>query len=232
MRLLFHYSTTLTPIADKNSYNTVTQFIKMVFIENFSNYSESMRLNVLSNPKAKHQNKAEQQAELAANASVQVADTLRPQFWSRFRLDELNHSEWEALCDGCGCCCLIKYIDEDEQGEVDEALVEYTDVACQLMNCETGYCQHYESRQEYVPDCIQLTIDKLPKMMWLPSHCAYKRLYKGQNLPSWHLLLTQNAVETQQKMRAVNVGVAGRCISEIGISDEEMEERVVNWVTP
>ena len=117
MRLLFHYSTTLTPIADKNSYNTVTQFIKMVFIENFSNYSESMRLNVLSNPKAKHQNKAEQQAELAANANVQVADTLRPQFWSRFRLDELNHSEWEALCDGCGCCCLIKYIDEDEQGE-------------------------------------------------------------------------------------------------------------------
>jgi uncharacterized cysteine cluster protein YcgN (CxxCxxCC family) len=232
MRLLFHYSTTLTPIADKNSYNTVTQFIKMVFIENFSNYSESMRLNVLSNPKAKHQNKAEQQAELAANASVQVADTLRPQFWSRFRLDELNHSEWEALCDGCGCCCLIKYIDEDEQGEVDEALVEYTDVACQLMNCETGYCQHYESRQEYVPDCIQLTIDKLPKMMWLPSHCAYKRLYKGQNLPSWHLLLTQNAVETQQQMRAANIGVAGRCISEIGISDEEMEERVVNWVTP
>ena len=232
MRLLFHYSTTLTPIADKNSYNTVTQFIKMVFIENFNNYSESMRLNVLSNPKAKHQNKAEQQAELAANASVQVADTLRPQFWSRFRLDELNHSEWEALCDGCGCCCLIKYIDEDEQGEVDEALVEYTDVACQLMNCETGYCQHYESRQEYVPDCIQLTIDKLPKMMWLPSHCAYKRLYKGQALPEWHLLLTKDAVATQQQMRAANIGVAGRCISEIGISDEEMEERVVNWVTP
>jgi uncharacterized cysteine cluster protein YcgN (CxxCxxCC family) len=230
--LLFHYSTTLTPIADKNSYNTVTQFIKMVFIENFSNYSESMRLNVLSNPKAKHQNKAEQQAELAANANVQVADTLRPQFWSRFRLDELNHSEWEALCDGCGCCCLIKYIDEDEQGEVDEELVEYTDVACQLMNCETGYCQHYESRQEYVPDCIQLTIDKLPKMMWLPSHCAYKRLYKGQALPEWHLLLTKDAVATQQQMRAANIGVAGRCISEIGISDEEMEERVVNWVTP
>lgn len=204
----------------------------MVFIENFSNYSESMRLNVLSHPKAKHQDKAEQQAELAANASVQVADTLRPQFWSRFRLDELNHSEWEALCDGCGCCCLIKYIDEDEQGEVDEALVEYTDVACQLMNCETGYCQHYESRQEYVPDCIQLTIDKLPKMMWLPSHCAYKRLYKGQALPEWHLLLTKDAVATQQQMRAANIGVAGRCISEIGISDEEMEERVVNWVTP
>ena len=159
-------------------------------------------------------------------------DTLRPNFWSRFALSELNHSEWEALCDGCGSCCLIKYIDEDEHGDVDEELVEYTDVTCQLMDCTTGYCQHYDTRQEHVPDCIQLTMENLPQMMWLPSHCAYKRLYKGQGLPSWHLLLTQDAVATQQQMRAANVGVAGRCVSEIGMSDEEMETRVVNWVNP
>ena len=169
-----------------------------------------------------------------ASASNSTADveTLRPQFWSRFALAELNHSEWEALCDGCGSCCLIKYIDEDENGDVDEELVEYTDVTCQLMDCATGYCSHYATRQEHVPDCIQLTMDNLPNMMWLPSHCAYKRLYKGQNLPSWHLLLTQDAVATQQQMRAVNVGVAGRCVSEIGMSDEAMEDRVVNWVKP
>ncbi|MDN5561571.1 MAG: YcgN family cysteine cluster protein [Psychrobacter sp.] len=157
---------------------------------------------------------------------------MRPNFWSRFALSELNHSEWEALCDGCGSCCLIKYIDEDENGDVDEELVEYTDVTCQLMDCTTGYCQHYDTRQEHVPDCIQLTMDNLPQMMWLPSHCAYKRLYKGQNLPNWHLLLTQDAVVTQQRMRAANVGVAGRCVSETGMSDEAMEERVVSWVKP
>ncbi|MGP5550555.1 YcgN family cysteine cluster protein [Psychrobacter namhaensis] len=157
-----------------------------------------------------------------------VAESLRPQFWSRFALAELNHSEWEALCDGCGSCCLIKYIDNDD----DEELVEYTDVTCQLMDCATGYCQHYATRQEHVPDCIQLTMENLPNMMWLPSHCAYKRLYKGQNLPSWHLLLTGDVVATQQQMRAANIGVAGRCVSEIGMSDEEMEERVVNWVKP
>lgn len=156
------------------------------------------------------------------------SETLRPQFWSRFALNDLNHSEWEALCDGCGSCCLIKYIDNDD----DEELVEYTDVTCQLMDCATGYCRHYATRQEHVPDCIQLTMDNLPNMMWLPSHCAYKRLYKGQNLPSWHLLLTGDAVVTQQQMRAANVGVAGRCVSEIGMSDEEMETRVVNWVQP
>ena len=157
-----------------------------------------------------------------------TAEKLRPQFWTRFDLAELNHSEWEALCDGCGSCCLIKYMDDENEEEV----VEYTDVTCKLMDCATGYCQHYDTRQEHVPDCIQLTMDNLPDMMWLPSHCAYKRLYKGQDLPSWHLLLTQDSVLTQQQMRAANVGVAGRCISEIGMSDEDMEMRVVTWVTP
>ena len=160
---------------------------------------------------------------------------LRPQFWSRFTLSELNHSEWEALCDGCGSCCLIKYIDDEnvsDDNNHEAEMVEYTDVTCQLMDCATGYCKHYATRQEHVPDCIQLTIENLPQMMWLPSHCAYKRLYKGQGLPSWHLLLTGDAVATQQQMRAANVGVAGRCVSEIGMSDEEMETRVVNWVNP
>lgn len=158
----------------------------------------------------------------------ETAERLRPQFWTRFSLAELNHSEWEALCDGCGSCCLIKYMDDENEEEV----VEYTDVTCKLMDCATGYCQHYDTRQEHVPDCIQLTMDNLPDMMWLPSHCAYKRLYKGQDLPSWHLLLTGDAVVTQQQMRAANVGVAGRCISEVGMSDEAMEMRVVTWVTP
>ena len=207
-----------------------------------------MTLNLLNNDAANPDSDATLQVEIAAKPAVSLFpdsskesnnnsdhaskpnETLRPNFWSRFTLSELNHSEWEALCDGCGSCCLIKYIDEDENGDVDEEIVEYTDVTCQLMDCATGYCQHYATRQEHVPDCIQLTMDNLPQMMWLPSHCAYKRLYKGQNLPSWHLLLTQDAVVTQQLMRAANVGVAGRCVSETGMSDEEMETRVVNWV--
>lgn len=206
-----------------------------------------MNLNFLSSaskPKASSSSAPEKpKVEISGSKNTELESTelvstepksteLRPQFWTRFALNELNHSEWEALCDGCGSCCLIKYVDEDEEGNVDEALVEYTDVACQLMNCETGYCQHYATRQEYVPDCIQLTIGKLPSMMWLPAHCAYKRLYKGQSLPAWHLLLTGDAVATQQQMRAANIGIAGRCVSEVGMSDEEMEPRVVNWVTP
>lgn len=194
-----------------------------------------MNLNFLSParpPKASSLTSKQTDTTVELKSIESESAELRPQFWTRFKLNELNHSEWEALCDGCGSCCLIKYVDEDEDGNVDEEQVEYTDVACQLMNCATGYCQHYDTRQEYVPDCIQLTVDKLPSMMWLPAHCAYKRLYKGQSLPNWHLLLTQDATVTQQQMRAANVGIAGRCISEVGMSDEEMEPRVVTWVVP
>jgi uncharacterized cysteine cluster protein YcgN (CxxCxxCC family) len=193
-----------------------------------------MKLNLLHQPDISSDSQPDTKSKMTVPMSTDSKSTapLRPQFWTRFTLSELNHNEWEALCDGCGSCCLIKYIDEDENGDVDENLVEYTDVACQLMNCDTGYCQHYDTRQQYVPDCIQLTAEKLPNMMWLPEHCGYKRIHKGQALPDWHLLLTEDAVATQQQMRAANIGIAGRCVTETGMEDEEMETRVVNWVSP
>ena len=197
-----------------------------------------MKLNLLHQSDTRSDFHPDTKSDIKSETAVPMltdstpTESLRPQFWSRYTLSELNHNEWEALCDGCGSCCLIKYIDEDENGDVDENLVEYTDVACQLMNCDTGYCQHYDTRQQYVPDCIQLTAEKMPNMMWLPEHCAYKRVYKGQALPDWHLLLTENAVTTQQQMHAANIGIAGRCVTETGMSDEEMETRVVNWVNP
>ena len=48
----------------------------------------------------------------------------RSKFWEKYKLEELDTNEWEALCDGCGKCCLRKIEDADTNE------VFYTNVSC------------------------------------------------------------------------------------------------------
>lgn len=149
-----------------------------------------------------------------------MSSELRPQFWKKYPLEALNTQEWEALCDGCGLCCLVKLEDEDTQE------VAYTKVACKLLDCTTARCSNYSERLDYVPDCIQLTPEKLRQIHWLPASCAYRRLNEGKSLPSWHYLNTGS----RQSVIKARKSAAGRCISETEVDEEQIDEYIVRWI--
>ncbi|AOA56949.1 YcgN family cysteine cluster protein [Acinetobacter larvae] len=151
---------------------------------------------------------------------MSLTESLRPLFWKNYPLHELNPVEWEALCDGCGLCCLVKLEDEDTHE------VAYTKVACKLLDCQTARCRDYPHRSQHVADCITLSPALLNEISWLPPSCAYRRLQEGKNLPSWHYLNTG----TRQSVIRAKKSAAGRCISEIEIDEEHIEDYIVRWV--
>ena len=104
-------------------------------------------------------------------------------FWDK-PLAALNRSEWEALCDGCGKCCLHKLEDEDT-GEI-----HATNVACRLLDRHTARCTNYRGRKAYVPDCVRLTSSRVGALAWLPSTCAYRLRAAGEPLRDWHYLIS------------------------------------------
>lgn len=108
---------------------------------------------------------------------------LSPRFWEK-PLRQLSRAEWEALCDGCGKCCLHK-LEDDATGELFA-----TNVACKLLDRRSGRCTNYRGRRAFVPDCIRLTADKVARYEWLPSTCAYRLRAAGEALPDWHYLVS------------------------------------------
>jgi len=105
-------------------------------------------------------------------------------FWETKTLAELDRGQWEALCDGCGKCCLHK-LEDDETGELYP-----TNVACKLLDRRTAQCKDYKNRRTYVPDCVRLTNDNVATTDWLPSTCAYRLRANGEKLPDWHYLVS------------------------------------------
>ncbi len=112
--------------------------------------------------------------------------------------------EWESICCHCGKCCLIKLEDTDS-GEV-----YYTDVICRYFDEEKMCCSVYEKRCELVPACLKLSPDNVDKLVWMPKTCAYRKLFEN-------------------KFSSTNTTVKGRSIRETDVSEDELEDHIVDW---
>jgi len=132
-------------------------------------------------------------------------------FWETKTLAEMSAEEWESLCDGCGRCCLIRFEDE-ESGEIIP-----TRVSCRLLDGQSCRCTKYRHRKRYVPDCIKLTPHNVADLTWMPPSCAYRRLYEGRGLASWHPLISG---DPDSVMKA-GISMSGQVISEAELEDPE-----------
>ena len=145
-------------------------------------------------------------------------DGLANRFWERKPLKKMSQAEWEALCDGCGKCCLNKLEDEDS-GEV-----ALTRVACRLLDDDTCRCAHYDNRHQFVPDCIVLRPDNLDThAYWMPDTCAYRLLWQGNPLPDWHPLISG----TPDSVHQAGISVRGITVSEFDIPQDDWEEYII-----
>ena len=133
-----------------------------------------------------------------------------PPFWEK-PLAKLSRAEWEALCDGCGKCCLHK-VEEEESGEIHP-----TNVACKLLDRHNGRCSNYRGRHAYVPDCIRLTAGNVGRLSWLPTTCAYRLRAEGKPLPGWHYLVCGD----REAVHAAGISVRGWTIGEAEAGDLE-----------
>ncbi|MEE9314642.1 MAG: YcgN family cysteine cluster protein [Rhizobiaceae bacterium] len=142
-------------------------------------------------------------------------------FWQTKKLTEMSEVEWESLCDGCGRCCLNKLEDWDT-GEI-----HFTNIACTLFDGHSCQCKDYENRFVTVPDCVKLVAVEIPNYPWLPPTCAYRLLEEGKDIPEWHPLKT-GSTETVHK---AGISVRGRTITEDGLTPEDYEDHLVDWVS-
>lgn len=132
-------------------------------------------------------------------------------FWEDTPLERLDRGQWEALCDGCGKCCIHK-LEDEETGELHP-----TNVACRLLDRGSGRCSDYKHRHAHVPECIRLTPAKLKTMDWLPETCAYVLRAEGKPLPDWHHLVCGDP----EAIHRAGASVRGWTISEDDAGDLE-----------
>ena len=149
--------------------------------------------------------------------SAPSSDGTTEPVWRRKKLWEMTPEEWESLCDGCGKCCLHK-IQYEDTGQLC-----YTNVACKLLDLGTCKCSRYETRQRYVPDCVQLSPENIAELAWMPSTCAYRLLSEGKELYDWHPLISGDP----DSVHRAGQSVLGKAVPEK--KAWSLEHHIVDW---
>ncbi len=133
-------------------------------------------------------------------------------FWQTKTLDELSPDEWEALCDGCGKCCLVRLFGPNGG-------IYATSLSCRLLDTEACRCASYGDRSKQVSDCVVLTPQRARDFDWLPATCAYRLRAAGEPLPPWHHLVCGD----REAVHREGMSVRGKVTSELEVPEEDWD---------
>jgi uncharacterized protein len=144
---------------------------------------------------------------------------MRKNFWREIALENWSDEEWEALCDGCAKCCLIR-LEDEETGEIYN-----TDVHCKLLDENTCRCANYENRKQFVPDCVKLDKANIFTLSWLPKTCAYRLIACSKPLYDWHYLVSGS----RQTIIDEGYSIIGKTTNETHVKVKNLVKRIKNW---
>ena len=120
----------------------------------------------------------------------------------------LTPEQWEALCDGCGRCCLVK-LENDDTGEL-----HYTNVSCRYLDSDTCRCTDYKNRTTINPQCMKLSSKELEILELMPTTCAYRLAHEGK----------------EPIADFVALSVRGRVFCEDLVHDDALAGHIVDWI--
>jgi uncharacterized cysteine cluster protein YcgN (CxxCxxCC family) len=139
-------------------------------------------------------------------------------FWKSKSLNEMTSNEWEALCDGCAQCCIIKFEDEDT------GRIYHTNVVCELLDIYHCTCTRYAERSVLVPTCLTLDAKLAHELKWMPETCAYRLLSEDKDLPDWHPLVSGD----KDSVHRSGVSVRAKVVSARDINEDELTDYVID----
>jgi uncharacterized protein len=143
-------------------------------------------------------------------------------FWETKSLARNVAAEWEALCDGCGRCCVVKLEDEDT-GEVYP-----TSVSCRLLDTTSCRCTDYCNRHDRVPDCVKLDRDNVSNLGWLPGLApiaAWRRVAGSTGGIRW-------CRATPGRWSRPAFRSAAGCLPETEVAEEDLVDFMIEWQGP
>lgn len=138
-------------------------------------------------------------------------------FWKVKTLEDMSQKEWESLCDGCARCCLIKLEDEDT------AEIHMTRLACSMLDVKSCRCTNYPERFSLMPDCVELTPQKVREIPWLPPSCGYRVVAEGRDLAWWHPLISG----TSETVHQAGISVKSFAKSESKVKGSNYERYII-----